>query len=75
VPTVVYGDFEWDQAKAASNERKHRLTFEEAATAIVDPRALEAPALDHADRFVSIGMSAFLRILFVGGADEGTSSW
>lgn len=65
VATVVYAQFEWDEAKAEANERKHGVTFEEATTAIVDPRALEAPDFDHADRFVTIGMSAFLRVLFV----------
>ncbi len=63
--TVVYADFEWDEAKAEANERKHGVTFEEATTAVVDPRAIEAPDHDHVDRFVSIGMSAFLRVLFV----------
>jgi len=57
--------FEWDEAKAAANERKHGVSFEEAATAIVDPRALEAPDLEDPERFVTIGMSAFLRVLFV----------
>lgn len=63
--TVVYEDFEWDDAKAEANERKHGVTFQEAATAIADPRAIEAPDHEHQDRFVSIGMSAFLRVLFV----------
>jgi uncharacterized DUF497 family protein len=65
VATVVYEGFEWDEAKAEANDHKHGVTFEEAATAIVDPHALEAPDHDHPDRFVSIGMSAFLRVLFV----------
>jgi uncharacterized DUF497 family protein len=65
VATVVYANFEWDEAKARANQRKHRVTFEEAATALVDPRALEAPDYSDPERFVSIGMSAFLRILFI----------
>src|SRR5262249_13263671 len=65
VATVVYADFEWEEAKAAANERKHGVTFEEATTAVVEPRALEAPDHDHPERFVTIGMSAFLRVLFV----------
>lgn len=63
--TVVYADFEWDDVKAKANERKHGVTFEEAATAVVDPRAIEAPDYDDPDRCVSIGMSAFLRVLLV----------
>jgi uncharacterized DUF497 family protein len=30
--TVVFGDFEWDAAKAVANEQKHGVSFEEAAT-------------------------------------------
>jgi uncharacterized DUF497 family protein len=33
----VHGDFEWDEAKAASNASKHAVTFEEAALAMRDP--------------------------------------
>jgi hypothetical protein len=29
--------FEWDAAKAARNRAKHRLSFQEAATAFGDP--------------------------------------
>ena len=32
--------FEWDVEKAASNVRKHGVTFEEASTAFRDPLAL-----------------------------------
>jgi len=35
--------FEWDPEKAASNKRKHRVSFEEAITAFDDPFALIAP--------------------------------
>jgi uncharacterized DUF497 family protein len=34
VATVVFGDFEWDDAKAESNLAKHGVTFEEAAWAM-----------------------------------------
>lgn len=40
VATVLYGDFEWDDAKAASNQAKHGVSFEEAVTALVDPNAV-----------------------------------
>jgi uncharacterized DUF497 family protein len=33
--------FEWDPSKAASNARKHGVTFEQAKQAFVDPHALE----------------------------------
>ena len=32
-------DFEWDEKKAALNERKHGITFEEAVTVFGDPLA------------------------------------
>jgi uncharacterized protein len=34
-------DFEWDNAKAAANFRKHGLTFEQAAYAFRDPFGIE----------------------------------
>ena len=34
--THVYGDFEWDSEKAATNVQKHGVTFEEATTVFVD---------------------------------------
>ena len=34
--------FEWDNAKAASNQRKHRVSFEIAARVFADPNALVA---------------------------------
>jgi hypothetical protein len=33
-------EFEWDEDKAASNQKKHRVTFEEAATVFADPLAV-----------------------------------
>jgi uncharacterized DUF497 family protein len=32
-------DFEWDAAKARSNEQKHDITFDYAATVFLDPLA------------------------------------
>jgi uncharacterized DUF497 family protein len=61
---IVKGDFEWDSAKAARNERKHRV-FEEAATVLRDPYAVDAPDFDDPMRFVLVGMSETLRVLFV----------
>jgi len=40
--TVIYGDFEWDDAKAETNLKKHGVTFEEASTVFDDPNALDA---------------------------------
>jgi uncharacterized DUF497 family protein len=70
VATVIFGDFEWDDQKAAANLRKHGVGFEEAISALADPRALEAPELGHPGRFVTIGRSALLRVLFVVHAEN-----
>jgi uncharacterized DUF497 family protein len=42
--------FEWDEAKAAANSRKHRVAFEQAATVFSDPAALTFEDPDHSDR-------------------------
>jgi uncharacterized protein len=57
VPTVRYGDFEWDAAKARANARKHGVTFEEAASAFLDDLAVPYEDPIHHDRFILIGMS------------------
>ena len=69
--SVVVGDFEWDDNKAAANERKHSVTFVEAMTAFLDERGLAAPDSEHPGRFVLIGMSRALRVLFVVSAESG----
>ena len=38
--TIIDGDFEWDEDKAASNFSKHRISFAEAATVFADPAAV-----------------------------------
>ena len=63
--TVIFGDFEWDDRKAAANLRKHGVSFEEAITALADPRAIAAPDLAFPDRWITIGRSVLLRVLFV----------
>ncbi len=35
-------DFEWDDAKAESNERKHGITFSEAMTIFADALSITA---------------------------------
>jgi hypothetical protein len=52
VATIEHGDFEWDDAKAAANEKKHGVTFVEAATVFDDVDVLRAllEASDHVRR-------------------------
>jgi uncharacterized DUF497 family protein len=60
--------FEWDPKKAASNLRKHGVSFEEAATAFSDEAALVIDDPDHSDeedRFILLGLGARLRLLVV----------
>jgi uncharacterized DUF497 family protein len=60
--------FEFDPAKAASNLKKHKVSFAEAITVFEDPLASTLPDDQHSldeDRFITVGMSAKHRILFV----------
>jgi uncharacterized protein len=54
--------FEWDDAKAAGNYRKHGVDFETATEAFADPFAIERADLSHAgngeERFLITGMAA-----------------
>ena len=69
--TVVSGDFEWDDAKAASNLAKHGVDFDEAITAVVDPNAIFLADEADPDRFIAIGMSASARVLHVVHIERG----
>ena len=69
--TIVYGDFEWDDAKAAANVKKHGVSFEEASTVFDDPEALDAPDMEEPTRFVILGRSHEARILFVVQMERG----
>ena len=61
---VVFGDFEWNAAKAASNVRKHRVSFVEATEVFDDLHALDQPSVTVAERFVIVGHSSRARLLF-----------
>lgn len=66
--------YEWDPAKAAANERKHGVSFDEAKTVYLDPLAETFDDPDHSQderRFIMIGMSTEQRLLFVAHADSG----
>jgi uncharacterized DUF497 family protein len=66
-------EFEWDPNKAASNRRKHGISFIEAATVFGD--GLSRTRLDrraaHEDRCVTIGTSERGRLLVVVYAERG----
>ena len=60
--------FEWDQNKAASNRKKHGVSFSEAITVFSDPFELTIADPDHSSgeyRFLSIGRSNSGKLLVV----------
>jgi hypothetical protein len=60
--------FEWDPRKASANLRKHRVSFEEAATVFEDRGHMRRYDLAHSgveDREIVVGFSSRLRVLTV----------
>lgn len=60
--------FEWDPVKAASNAKKHKVTFEAAKTVFYDDFAVQFCDEEHdidEDRFLLLGMSSDARLLLV----------
>lgn len=60
--------FEWDPRKAALNEKKHGVTFEEAQTAFLDEDGLLIADPDHSedeDRFILLGATATAKLVVV----------
>ncbi len=52
-------DFEWDIRKAKSNFRKHKISFERAATIFRDPNLLSIPDEEHSEaeeRWLTMGL-------------------
>ena len=66
--------FKWDPQKAATNARKHRVTFDEAATAFGDPFGLIVHDPRHSEtegRSVLLGYSQSGRLLAVMFTERG----
>jgi uncharacterized protein len=60
--------FDWDPAKAASNVKKHKVTFEDAKAVFYDDFAVQFFDEEHSDdedRFLLLGMSLDTRLLLV----------
>jgi len=60
--------FDWDPRKADLNLEKHSISFEEACSVFMDPKATQFYDDGHSeseDRFIMLGMSSFLRVLVV----------
>lgn len=65
--------FEWDPKKAKLNLRKHKVSFEEAATALSDSMAATGADPDHAnteDRYITFGVSERGRLLVIAHTEE-----
>ncbi len=61
-------EFSWDARKARDNNKKHRVTFEEASTVFYDENAIEFFDPDHSrneNRFLILGLSWRLRVMVV----------
>ena len=74
-------NFEWHPQKAATNMRKHRISFERAATVFRDPEALSLYDRAHSeseDRWITLGLDSPGQLLVVCHTwremDEGTAS-
>ena len=68
--------FEWDPEKAKKNLKKHRVSFEEAATVFYDPLSATFDDPDHSlgeYRYIIIGLSSRDRLLIVAHAASGES--
>jgi uncharacterized DUF497 family protein len=71
VATVISGDFEWDDAKAEQNVRKHGVSFDEAASAFFDPAHLVLDDPKYDGRSWLIGFSHQARLLLFVHVDRG----
>ncbi len=66
-------EFEWDPKKAMSNLQKHKVSFEEASTALSDPMAATGADPDHSIgefRYVTFGISERGRLLVVAHTEQ-----
>ena len=60
--------FMWDKEKSELNERKHKITFQEAATVFLDSDTEYIPDIEHSsdeERTIAVGYSENLNLLVV----------
>ena len=65
---------EWDPKKARTNLQKHKVSFEEAATALKDSMAASGPDPDHSTgefRYITFAVSEAGRLLVISHTDTG----
>ncbi len=66
--------FEWDEDKAASNIRKHGVSFDEASTVFADPLAVIFDDEEHSDdeiREIIIGHTVTQKLVLASFAERG----
>ena len=64
--------FDWDDARAASNRVKHKVSFEQARIAFDDPKRIEIPHYDGDEERVLLVATASGRILAVVYTERGS---
>ncbi|MBI5162369.1 MAG: BrnT family toxin [Magnetospirillum sp.] len=62
---MAYSAFEWDDAKCASNFKKHGLDFELAIQIFLSPVLLDHSPRDGEERWVAVGVSDGVEIAVV----------
>lgn len=71
MPTLIHGDFEWDEQKAEDNATKHGVTFEEAALAMIDPLSLDFDDIVDPEKLITLAASPTGRILYIVSTVRG----
>lgn len=69
--------FEWDEKKAASNYRRHNISFTEAGTVFSDPLAEFYYDPDHSSdetRLIVVGYSNRRTLIFVSFVEKGDNT-
>jgi len=68
--------FEWDREKAKKNDKKHKMSFDEAMTVFDDPLSATFDDPDHSvdeQRLITVGYSSRRRLLVVSHTERGKS--
>ena len=68
--------FEWDEEKAKAHLKKHRVSFDEATTVLIDSFSITIPDPDHSvdeQRYIDIGSSDNGRVLVVVYTERGSN--
>lgn len=68
-------EFEWDDRKASINEKKHGVSFNEAATVFGDPLSITFSDPDHSQveqRYITFGISQTDKLIVVAHCDRET---